>query len=148
MSAIKTQIQEDLKEAMKNKDNFKRDTLRMVMSAFKQIEVDERKELSDEDIIKILQKAIKQREEAAAQYKEGAREDLMQKELDEAEIIKAYLPAQLSDEELDSIIKEIIASIGATSIKEIGKVMGAAISKVGGKADSKRINEAAKKVLS
>lgn len=147
MGTIKTKIQEDLKEAMKNKESFKRDTLRMVMSAFKQVEVDKRRELNDEEIIKILQKGIKQREEAAAQYREGGREDLAKKELDEVEIIKAYLPAQLSDEELESIIKEVIASVNATSIKDIGKVMGAAIPKVGGKADNKRVNEVAKRLL-
>lgn len=147
MSAIKDKINQDLKEAMRAKENFKRDTLRMVTSAFKQIEVDERRELSDEDVIKIIQKAIKQREEAAKQYLEGAREDLAQKEKDEAEIIKTYLPAQLSDEELEAKIAAIIKNAGAESMKDMGKVMGAAVKEVGASADGKRINEAVKKLL-
>jgi len=147
MSSIKEKISNDMKEAMKAKDNFKRDTLRMIMSAFKQIEVDERKELSDDDVIKIVQKGIKQREEAALQYKNGGREDLVQKELDEVAVLKSYLPAQLSDEELTLKLKEIVAELGVSSIKEIGKVMGAATAKIGSAADGKRISETIKKIL-
>ena len=92
---LKKRLQEDLKKAMKEKDIFKRDTIRFLMSAIKQVEVDSRKELSDEDIIKIIQKSIKQREESAAQYKEANREDLFEKETKEAQILKSYLPKQL-----------------------------------------------------
>lgn len=147
MSAIKEKINQDLKEAMRAKENFKRDTLRMITSAFKQIEVDERRELSDEDVIKIVQKAIKQREEAAKQYLKGAREDLAQKEKEEIEVIKAYLPAQLSDAELEAKIAGIIKTVGVESMKDMGKVMGAAVKEVGSSADGKRINEAVKKLL-
>lgn len=145
--SLKERLQKDLKEAMKAKDSFKRDTIRFLMSAIKQVEVDTRKVLSDEDIIKIIQKSIKQREDAAQQYKEGGREDLYEKEIKEAEILRSYLPKQLSDEELTKEVKTIIQEIGATSMKDMGKVMQAATKKLAGQADGKRISEAVKKLL-
>ncbi len=144
---LKERLQKDLKEAMKAKDTFKRDTIRFLMSAIKQVEVDTRKELSDEDIVKIIQKSVKQREEAAAQYKEGGRDDLYEKEIKEAELLRTYLPAQLSDEELEKELKAIIEETGATSMKDMGKVMGAATKRLAGRADGKRINEVVKKLL-
>ncbi len=144
---LKEQIQNDLKNAMKAKDVFTRDTLRFLMSAIKQVEVDSRKELSDEDIIKIIQKSVKQREEAASQYKEGGREDLYEKEIKEANILKSYLPKQLDDAELEEEVKKIIEEVGATSMKDMGKVMGTATKKLAGRADGKRINQMVKKIL-
>ncbi len=144
---LRDKINEDVKEAMKAKDAKKRDALRLLMSAFKQIEVDERKELSDEDVIKIIQQQIKRRDDAAEQYKNAGREELMQNELDEIAYYQTYLPAQLSDDELTLALKEIIAKVGALSIKDIGKVMGAASKELSGKADGKRINECAKSLL-
>ncbi len=148
MSALKDRLKNDLKEAMKSKDTFKRDVVRFLMSAIKQVEVDERRELSDEDIQRIIQKSVKQREDAASQYKEGGREDLFEKEMKEAEILKSYLPKQLSDEELRAIIEETIKEVGASSMKDMGKVMGAVIKKTVGQADGKRINAIVKELLS
>jgi uncharacterized protein YqeY len=132
---------------MKAKDRFRRDTIRFLMSAIKQVEVDTRKELSDEDVVKIIQKSLKQRLEAAKQYKEGGREDLYEKEMKEAAILEEYLPKQLSDEELEAELKTIIAEVGASSMKDMGKVMGAATKKLAGRADGRRINEMVKKIL-
>lgn len=146
--SLKTQINDDIKTAMKEKDAVKRDALRLLSSAFKQVEVDERKELTDDDVIKIIQKQVKQRNEAMTQYKEAGRDDLYEKEASEAAIFEAYLPQQLSDEELESALRAIIAETGASSMKEIGKVMGAASKALGAQADGKRINECAKKLLS
>lgn len=148
MSKLKIQLQADLKDAMKNKENFKRDTIRFLMSALKQIEVDERKELSDEDVIKIIQKSLKQREDSASAFKEALREDLYEKEINEANILKAYLPTQLDDNELKEIIIKHITQTGATSIKEIGKIMGLVLAECAGVADGKRINAIAKELLS
>lgn len=145
---LREKINQHLKEAMKAKDNKKRDALRLLTSAFKQIEVDERKELKDEDIIKIIQSQVKRRDDAASQYKDAGREDLMQIELDEIAFYKEYLPAQLSDDELSLALQEIITKVGAATIKDIGKVMGAASKELSGKADGKRINECAKSLLS
>ncbi len=136
-----------VKEAMKAKDTKKRDALRLLTSAFKQIEVDERKELTDEDVIKIIQKQVKSRNDAATQFKDAGRDDLVQIELDEIAVYKPYLPRQLNDEELTTALKEIISRVGATTMKEMGKVMGMASKELAGTADGKRINECVKKLL-
>jgi len=144
---LRNQINNDVKEAMKAKDTKKRDALRLLTSAFKQIEVDERKELTDEDVIKIIQTQIKRRNDAASQYKDAGREDLMQIELEEIAYYEPYLPAQLSDDELCETITKIITEVGATSMKEMGKVMGAANKILTGQADGKRVSECVKKKL-
>ncbi|WP_418640458.1 GatB/YqeY domain-containing protein [Sulfurimonas sp. ST-27] len=145
--SLRETINQDVKNAMKAKDTKKRDALRLLTSAFKQIEVDERKELSDEDVIKIIQTQVKRRNDAASQYKEAGREDLMQIELDEIAYYEVYLPKQLSDEELQNKIKTIIEKTGASSMKEMGKVMGMASKELAGRADGKRISDAVKKAL-
>lgn len=148
MSQLKTKLQDDLKEAMKAKDNFKRDVIRFLMSALKQIEVDERKELSDADIMKIIQKSLKQRDDASTAFKEADRMDLYDKEMAEAAILKSYLPQQLDDEALKIIVQKHIQSSGATSLKEIGKIMAGVLAECEGVADGKRINAIAKELLS
>ncbi|MCL4430743.1 MAG: GatB/YqeY domain-containing protein [Epsilonproteobacteria bacterium] len=146
--SLKEQINTDIKTAMKEKEVVKRDALRLLSSAMKQIEVDERKELSDEDIIKIIQKQVKQRNDSMTQYKEAGRDDLYDIEAAEAAIFETYLPKQLSDEELQAAIRTIITEVNAVSLKDIGKIMGAASKSIGALADGKRINECAKKLLS
>jgi uncharacterized protein YqeY len=148
LELLRDQIRSDIKDAMKQKDVFRRDTLRLLSSAMKQIEVDERKELSNEDVIKIIQKQIKQREESSKQYSEAGREDLAEKESGEANIFRAYLPKQLSDSELEEKIREIANRIGAKSMADMGKMMGTATKELAGIADGKRINIAVKTVLS
>lgn len=145
--SLKQQLKDDVKTAMREKNVVKRDSIRSINTMIKQIEVDERKELTDEDIIKLIQKGIKQREEAVAQYNEAGRDDLSQKEQEQIEVFSQYLPKQLSDEELEAGMKEIIAEVGATSMKDMGKVMGQATKKFAGVADGKRINEITKKLL-
>lgn len=144
---LKQQLQDELKDAMKSKDNHARDNIRAINTAIKQIEVDERRELSDEDILKIIQKLVKQREDAISQFRDAGRDDLVEKEQGEADFMRKYLPQQLSDEELENAIKDIIAQVGATSIKEIGKVMGVATKQLANIAEGKRVNEMAKKLL-
>lgn len=145
--SLREKINNDVKEAMKAKDTKKRDALRLLTSAFKQIEVDERKELSDDDVIKIIQSQIKRRNDSAVQYEDAGREDLMQIELDEIKYYEAYLPAQLSDDELSAAIKEIITKVGASTMKDMGKVMGMAGKELAGSADGKRISECVKSLL-
>ncbi len=144
---LRERINLDVKNAMKAKETKKRDALRLLTSAFKQIEVDERKELNDDDIIKIIQKQVKSRNDSIAQYKKAGRDDLVQVEVDEIAFYMPYLPAQLSDDELSSTIKEIITKVGAITMKDMGKVMGIASKELAGKADGKRINECVKKLL-
>ena len=147
MGNLKEQLKTDLKNAMKSKNNFDRDVIRMLMSSIKQVEVDERKEVNDAEIIKIIQKSVKQREDAASQYREANRADLYEKEEKEAELLKRYLPAQLSDDELKKIISEVIKKSGASSIKEMGKVMQGALKVTEGKADGKRVSVIVKELL-
>ena len=144
---LRKTINQDVKNAMKAKETKKRDALRLLASAFKQVEVDERKELTDDDVIKIIQGQVKRRNDAASQYKDAGREDLMQIELDEIACYEPYLPVQMSDDELTNSLKSIIEKVGATNIKEMGKVMGMASKELAGKADGKRINECVKTLL-
>lgn len=144
---LKEQLKSDLKNAMREKNLNKRDSIRAINTMIKQIEVDERKELNDEDIIKLLQKGIKQREESIIQYKDASREDLIEKEQAQIDIFNTYLPKQLSDEELEHEIQSLINEVGATSMKDMGKIMNPAKEKLGGSADGKRINLMVKKLL-
>lgn len=144
MSTIKAQMNQDLKEAMKSGDAFKRDTLRMLNSALKQVEVDKRIVLEDEDVIKILKSAYKQREDAATAYKNAGREDLYSKEAQEMEIITSYLPKQLDDTQLQEAIQQIIKNLQATSSKDMGKVMQEAKNL---NADGRRISAMVKELL-
>ena len=145
--SLKEQLKEDLKTAMRDKDVVKRDSIRAINTMIKQIEVDERKDLNDEDVIKLIQKGIKQREESISQYKAASRDDLVALEQAQVDIFMLYLPAQISEEELEAGMKEIISQVGATSMKDIGKVMGNATKRFAGVADRKRINEMVKKLL-
>ena len=140
---IREQILADIKEAMKAKDEFKRDTLRTLNAALKQVEVDQRIEMTDEVVLPLLQKEIKKRADSVELYLKGAREDLAKKEQSEIELIKAYLPAQLSDDELKERIKSIIEKVG----KNLGAVMKMAKDEIGASAEAKRISMIAKELL-
>ena len=141
--SIREQILADIKEAMKAKDEFKRDTLRTINAALKQVEVDKRIEMTDEVVLPLLQKEIKKRADSVELYLKGAREDLAKKEQSEIELIKAYLPAQLSDDELKEKIKSIIEKVG----KNLGAVMKMAKDEIGASAEAKRISMIAKELL-
>ena len=147
MSTLRDQVSNDMKTAMKAKETAKRDALRLLLAAFKQIEVDERKELTDEDVSKIIQKQVKQRQDSAAQFKEAGRDDLYEKEESEIAFFMVYMPKQLDDTELEAEVKNIVEKVGANSMKDMGKVMGIASKTLAGKADGKRINECVKKLL-
>ncbi len=142
--SIREQILADIKEAMKAKDEFKRDTLRTLNAALKQVEVDQRIEMTDEVVLPLLQKEIKKRTDSVELYLKGAREDLAKKEQSEIELIKGYLPAQLSDDELKEKIKSIIEKVG----KNLGAVMKMAKDEIGASAEAKRISMIAKELLS
>jgi len=146
--SLKEQIKNDIKDAMRAKEVVKRDTLRNIQTAIKQIEVDERRDVSDADIESIMMKYLKQREDAKTQFADAGREDLVEKENAEIAIVKVYLPEPMDDNELEVIVKEIIASVGAESMKDMGKVMGAAKGAIGSRADGGRINVMVKKLLS
>ena len=146
--SLKEKLNEDLKQAMRDKEVVKRDSIRAINTMIKQVEVDERRVLDDAEVIKLIQRGIKQREEAISQYRAAGRDDLVQKEQEQVDVFMLYLPKQLRDVELENGMKEIISEVGATSLKDMGKVMGAASKKFAGVADGKRINEMVKKLLS
>lgn len=143
---IKEAIMADIKEAMKSGDSKKRDALRTLHSALKQVEIDKRIILSDEDCISILKTALKQREDAKDSYIKAQRHDLADKESYEIALIMQYLPKQLDDNELENAIKDIIEKTGAKDSKDLGKVMSEAKS-LNAVATGKRISDMAKKLL-
>lgn len=145
--AIKDQLMDDLKEAMKAKDVVKKQTVTMLRAAVKQVEVDTRTELDDNAVMDIIVKQIKQKRAAAEEFIKGDRADLADEANAEIAILMAYLPEQLSEEEVISIIKAGIATLGASSIKDMGKVMAAVKDQLSGKADNKFVADQVKKLL-
>jgi len=135
VSDLKGQITEDMKAAMRSGDKERLGVIRMITAAIKQREVDERITLDDTQVLSVLEKMIKQRKESLIQFQAGNRQDLVDKETAEITLLQSYLPAQLSDAEVDSLIGDAIASTGATSIKDMGKVMGIINGKAQGRAD-------------
>lgn len=133
--SLKDRITEDMKNAMRAKDSERLGTIRMITAAIKQIEVDERITLDDARVLAVVEKMIKTRKESIALYVSGNRQDLADKETQEVTLLQNYLPAQLSESELDSIIAAAVAETGATSIKDMGKVMAIVKAKAQGKAD-------------
>src|SRR5690606_1941675 len=133
-------ITEDMKAAMRAKDTERLGTIRMITAAIKQREVDERISLDDSQVLAVLEKMIKMRKESVAQFLSGGREDLVAKENKEIELLQAYMPAQLSDAELDALIADAIARCGATSIKEMGKAMALVKQSAQGRADMAQVS--------
>jgi len=133
--SLKGKITEDMKSAMKAGDKDRLRAVRLILAAIKQIEVDQRIELDDAAVLSILDKMVKQRRDSVEQFQKGGRDDLVNIELAEIAVIETYLPEQLSDEELDALINEVISATGAESIRDMGKVMGQIKSKAAGRAD-------------
>ena len=146
--SLNQKIKNDIKDAMRAKETVKRDTLRNIQAAVKQIEVDERRDVTDADLEAIMMKYLKQREDAKVQFADAGRDDLVAKEDAEIAIVKVYLPEPMDDTELESVLEEVITSVGAESMKDMGKVMGTAKSAIGSRADGGRINVIVKKLLS
>lgn len=144
---LKEKLLEDLKNAMKEKNVNKKNAVQMVRTAILQIEKDKCIEVNDEQIIDIIAKEVKKRKDSLVDYEKAERADLINQINEEIKVLEAYLPEQLSDEELEKEIKNIVEEVGATTIKDMGKVMKSAKEKIGAKADGKRINEAVKKIL-
>jgi uncharacterized protein len=145
---LKDRITEDMKTAMRAGEKERLATIRLILSAVKQREVDERITLDDSQVLAAIEKMIKQRKEAITQFEAGGRADLVAKETAEIGILQGYLPAQMSDAEIDALIGEAIASTGAASIKDMGKVMGAVKAKAQGRADMGAVSARIKQKLS
>ena len=143
-----TQIQNHVKDAMKAGDRLKLSTLRMLVAAIKQKEIDTRSDLSDDDIISIIEKQMQQRLEAAEQYEAAGRNELFEKESQEAEILKAYLPEKMGEEEMKEMIERIISEMGEISMKEMGNVMSALKDQAGSKIDMKLASQMVREIIS
>ena len=145
---LKQQIQDDMKSAMKSGDKPRLATIRLIMAAIKQREVDERIELNDEQVLAVLDKMVKQRRDSITQYEQASREDLADKEKAEVEVIQTYLPEALGEDEIAAMITDAIASTGASGMADMGKVMGQLKPKVQGRADMGAVSALVKKHLS
>lgn len=141
------QIEQDMKSAMRQKDKQVLSTLRLLRATIKKEEIDKRTTFNDEQILDVIVRAIKQRKDSVAEYSKAGREDLAEKEQNEIEILTRYLPKQLSESELRALIQETIEAVGAKTKKDLGKVMGAILPKVKGKADGKTVNQLVREYL-
>ena len=135
MMTLKSQIQADMKTAMKAGEKQRLGVIRMLLAALQSKEIETRAELSDAEILQVVEKLIKQRKDAAQQYADAGRQDREQQELDEAALLQDYLPEQLSAEELDALVADVISATGAASMKDMGKVMAQIRERAQGKAD-------------
>jgi hypothetical protein len=145
---MKSRLEDELKTAMRQKDEVRRNALRMALSSIKLAEVEQRQALDDAVIISILQKEIKTREETITEARNANRSEMIAPNEAEIQVLKEFLPAELSDSELQDLLKEIIAQSGASSIKEMGVVMKAAIPEVAGRASNDRVSKMIRELLS
>ncbi|MBO8152968.1 MAG: GatB/YqeY domain-containing protein [Candidatus Neomarinimicrobiota bacterium] len=136
---LKERLQKELVEAMRARDTLKVDVIRLLRNSIRQKEIELKKELSDDDVIKILSNAAKQRRESIKAYEAGKREDLVEREKRELDIIESYLPEKLPQEELIKIVEDVIKEVGASSLRDLGKVMPKVMAKVKGRADGSEV---------
>jgi hypothetical protein len=146
--SLEERLVEEMKQAMKSNDKLRLSTIRMIRSALKNKEIELRKKLEDEDVVKVVQVMVRKGEESVEQFQAGGRVDLVEKEKKELDILKSFLPQPLSQEEILKIIDQSIQETQASSLKDIGKVMKSVMPKIGGKADGKLINQLVKERLS
>ena len=147
MGKLTEQVRADLTESMKARDAERTSTLRMLQSAFKYAQIEAGHELGDDEALTVLRKAVKQRLDSIEQFTKGNRPELAEKERREMDILKAYMPPELSDDEVESGVREIIASTGAQSKKDMGKVMKEATARYKGRAEGKKIQEIVSRLL-
>jgi uncharacterized protein len=147
MGKLSDQVRADLTESMKARSAERTSVLRMLQAAIKNEQINVQHELSDEEVMTVIRKAVKQRHDSIEQYTKGNRADLAAKEQSELEILKTYMPPELTDEEIESGVREIIASTGAQSKKDMGKVMKEATARFKGRVDGKKIQEIVQRLL-
>jgi uncharacterized protein YqeY len=145
--SLRSQLETDMKAAMRARDNEKRDAIRYVLSAVKNAEIDKRAELTPDEEVKLIRSQVKQRQDSIEQFRSGGREDLAAKEESQVTILEKYLPQQMSDEELREFVKQGIAEIGAEGPKDMGKVMGTLNPRTGGRVDGKRLSSVVRDAL-
>ena len=145
--SLKEVLEKSLREAMLSKNNVKRDTIRMALSSLKQLEKDSRKELVDQDVFGVIQKEIKTREETIAEARKANREEMIQPLLSEIEILKGYLPKEMSDDDLLNLVKSVVSELSAETMRDMVKVMKESISRTEGAATNDRISKTARSLL-
>ena len=145
---LKEKLQQDIKDALKSGDSKKRMVLGMVLSAIKNKEIEKRSELGDDDTIAVIASEIKKRKDSVEQFEKGGRPELAEGERQEGEMLMAYMPEQMSDEEVKDEVKKAISSTGALGPKDMGKVIGAVMAKIKGKADGTLVSKLVKELLS
>jgi hypothetical protein len=145
--SLKNQITEDMKSAMKAGDKDRLKVVRLIMAAIKQVEVDSRSELDDAGVLGVLEKMVKQRRDSVEQFEDGGRDDLAAAERAEIEVLQAYLPEQLTADEIAALVDDVIAATGAESIRDMGKVMGQIKAKAAGRADMGAVSATVKERL-
>jgi len=146
---LSQQIDNDFKQAMKDRQPTKVSTLSLLRSQFKYVMIEKKSEkIEDADVIAVIKKQIKQRQDSIEQYEKGGRPELAQKEKEEYEILKSYLPAEMSASDLEKIIADIVKETGSQGMKDMGKVMKEASARLAGRADNKAVSETVKKILS
>lgn len=146
MSLI-AKLQEDMKQALKSRDGVKLSTIRMLMSSVSYARIEKGGELTDDEVLAVLQKAAKQRREAIEAAEKGGRSDVAERERAELEVVSSYLPEQLGEAELEALARQIAAEVGAAGIKDRGKVMGPLMQRIRGRADGRLASQAVEKVL-
>lgn len=144
---LKEQIRSDMADAMRSGDTERRDTLRMLAAAIKQVEVDDQTTLDDAGVLAVLSKQAKQRRESIAEYEKAGRDDLVEAEQNELTIIESYLPQMMSREEIAALAAPIVVELGAAGPKDMGKVMGRLMPQLKGKADGRDVNEVVRALL-
>ena len=145
--SLKARINDDLKAAMRGGDARRRDALRLLLAALKQREVDERKELAEAEVVTIVERLIKQRRESITQFEKGGRQDLVQNEKFELEMLQNYMPQAMPDAEIEAAVAQAVAAAGATGPSDMGKVMGALKGKLAGRADMGKVSTLVKEKL-
>ncbi len=145
---LEAQLREDLKDAMRAGDSRRKSALRMVLTAVQFADVETSEPLSDEDIQVLIRKEVKQREEAVEMMREAGRDDLVAEEVAELEILREYLPSQMSEDEIRALAQEVIEDLGATSVRDMGRVMGTIMPQVRGRADGSTVNQIVRELLS
>jgi hypothetical protein len=144
---LNERLNEDMKQAMKDKDKFRLSVIRMMRASIKNVEIDEKRTLSDEEVINILQREVKQRKDSLQEFVKAGRDDLAADVQAEIAIISEYLPQQLSEEEIKAVVQQTIQEVGASSKADMGKVMGALMPKVKGRADGRLVNQIVQQFL-
>ncbi|MFC7440627.1 GatB/YqeY domain-containing protein [Laceyella putida] len=145
--SLLAQLDQDMKLALKDKNKSKLSTIRMLKAAVKKVEIDKRRPLTDDEVLEVITKEVKQRRDSIAEYEKAGRDDLVEKEKEELVILQSYLPEQLTEEEVRAIVAEVVQEVGASSKAEMGKVMSAIMPKVKGRADGRLVNRLVSEAL-